>query len=164
MPPLCISTLFVLALDFFALISCSGFCICGLGPPLFMIGFCLPLVCLPLLWFSVSGFCFWLDSSVLDSAFSGFLLCFLGFSFVFFWPPFSTRFSASFYRLPSPSLLTSPVFAGLFSSPTRSWAIDMVHDWINFVADLQPVESGCRRRTRLFHQQRRRFGSNGFHQ
>ena len=95
--------------------------------------------------------CFWVGFSVLDSVFLGWISGLL------------SRFSAPFYRLPSPSLLTSPVFAGLLSSPTRSWAIDVVHDWINFVADLQPVESGCRRRTRLFHHQRRRFGSNGFH-
>ncbi|KAI9382000.1 hypothetical protein POPTR_014G064950v4 [Populus trichocarpa] len=47
---------------------------------------------------------------------------------------------------------------------TRLQARDVVHDWIEPVADFQPVESGWRRRTRLFHQQRRRFGSKGFHQ
>ncbi|KAJ6894434.1 hypothetical protein NC652_028261 [Populus alba x Populus x berolinensis] len=35
---------------------------------------------------------------------------------------------------------------------------------IKSVADLQPVESGWRRRTRLFHQPRQRFDSNGLHQ
>ena len=116
-----------------------------------------PSLCIIFFWVlcSVSVLwvlCFWVGFSVLDSVFLGWIL------------GLASRFSTPFYRLPNPSLLTSPVFAGLLSSPTRSCAIDVVHDGINFVADLQPVESGCRRRTRLFHQQRRRFGSNGFHQ
>eukprot|EP00258_Populus_trichocarpa_P026328 XP_024442347.1 uncharacterized protein LOC112324345 [Populus trichocarpa] len=60
----------------------------------------------------------------------------------------------------SATLFLSPSLRDCYLPRTRSWARDVVLDWIESVADFQPVESGWRRRTQLFHQQRRRFGSN----
>ena len=79
--PLLLTSLFLGISSVFVLLSVP--CVREDGDQRWPSGFLMAFVSV---FCSVSGFCFWLDSSVLDSVFSGFLLCFLGFSFVFFCP------------------------------------------------------------------------------
>jgi len=64
----------------------------------------------------------------------------------------SPLFCSPFYRDRVVCPQTSPTFAGLLFNPrTRSWARDVVHDWIGLLQIFSsPVESGWRRQARLF--------------
>jgi len=109
-------------------------------------------LCSVFLWVNCSVFLgFLLLSGAVNCFISGFLSLSLG-------------VLLPFINFPADCLSSVLPLQDCYLPRTRSWARDVVLDWIESVADFQPVESGWRRRTRLFYPQRRRFGSNGFHQ